>query len=233
MGKPNQVPVTCAICGTEWTVKASRASQNSAITCSRECLSQLQSRNRIRHFGTEETRVATCATCGKAFERKPSQLAKYGQSFCSRTCANVGREVPNHKLRTGQWLLCEMCGKAIWRTAATTSSHNYCSLPCANSHNRDVRSSIKPNMQGAKHPHWQGGRSFLPYAPGWSKRIKMAIKERDGFQCRVCDLAPEDLGRLVIHHIDHQKTNHHPSNLITLCRSCHSRVHHGSVQLPA
>jgi 5-methylcytosine-specific restriction endonuclease McrA len=33
---------------------------------------------------------------------------------------------------------------------------------------------------------------------------------------------------LAIHHIDGNKQNCNPDNLITLCKSCHSRTNHGS-----
>jgi hypothetical protein len=29
-----------------------------------------------------------------------------------------------------------------------------------------------------------------------------------------------------VHHIDYDKTNNHPSNLVTLCHNCHSRTNY-------
>jgi len=57
------------------------------------------------------------------------------------------------------------------------------------------------------------------------------ILERDGFQCRLCG---GDGSRLVVHHIDgtgasegHRNVNSNdaPENLVTLCDSCHYRIH--------
>lgn len=131
MGKPNQVAINCAICSAELNVKASRAAQGRSITCSKPCLAELRSRNRIKHFGSIEVRQAICPVCETAFERKPSQLAKYGQSYCSRACGAVAKRGPRPEVRTGEWIACEVCGEEVWRTAATKRPHTYCSRECA------------------------------------------------------------------------------------------------------
>lgn len=54
--------------------------------------------------------------------------------------------------------------------------------------------------------------------------IKLDILERDAYVClnTYCtSKAPNDL---TIHHIDYNKKNCHPSNLITVCRSCNGRA---------
>ena len=48
-----------------------------------------------------------------------------------------------------------------------------------------------------------------------------AVKERDSYRCMICG---SDDG-LHVHHRDHDPTNDHPQNLITLCGYCHARVH--------
>ncbi len=221
--------MSCNVCGTEFTVKPSRLKQNKSgkFSCSPECLSESRRQMQLAHWGSGERRVAECATCGKEFTRKPSQLEKYESNYCSRACRAVGIVGPNLKLRQGQWLPCKMCDKPVWRTSATLQRYTYCSRQCANK-DPDMRAREKPNMQGPKHFRWRGGISFLPYAPGWTPRLRESIRERDGNTCRICGFAPEPevAGELVIHHIDWGKTNHDPSNLMTLCRGCHARLHH-------
>jgi len=82
--------------------------------------------------------------------------------------------------------------------------------------------SIK--FSGKNHPMWKGGISCEPYCFEWSsKEFKNYIKERDGNRC----LNPDCWGtskRLSIHHIDYNKKNCGPQNLITLCTSCNSRA---------
>ncbi|MFH2074848.1 MAG: HNH endonuclease signature motif containing protein, partial [Pseudomonadota bacterium] len=48
-------------------------------------------------------------------------------------------------------------------------------------------------------------------------------RERDSFTCQNPDCRKNDDG-LVIHHVDYDKRNCNPKNLITLCRSCNGRA---------
>ena len=80
-------------------------------------------------------------------------------------------------------------------------------------------------FSGKNHPSWKGGISCEPYCQDWTKEFKDYIKERDGYKC----LNPGCWGNcnhlpLTIHHIDYNKKNCEPQNLITLCRSCNSRA---------
>lgn len=74
------------------------------------------------------------------------------------------------------------------------------------------------------HWNWQGGISKHGYCDAWSdKEYKEAIKERDNYKCQ----NPECWGIkciLSIHHINYNKEDCHPSNLITLCLSCNTRA---------
>ena len=87
---------------------------------------------------------------------------------------------------------------------------------------RNEKMSI--NRMGNKNPNWKGGISCEPYCDIWlDKEYKESIKERDGYRC----LNPDCWGtlhRLDIHHINYNKKNCGPENLITLCRSCNSRA---------
>ena len=84
------------------------------------------------------------------------------------------------------------------------------------------RLSVKRLAEG--NPAWKGGISCEPYCYEWSfKEFKEYIKERDDNKC----LNPDCFGnihRLNVHHIDYNKKNCEPENLITLCASCNSRA---------
>jgi len=73
---------------------------------------------------------------------------------------------------------------------------------------------------GENSPVWRGGKSYEPYTIDWTETLKKAIRERDHYICQLCG---EELA-LSVHHIDYDKKNCDPENLITLCRSCHMRT---------
>lgn len=67
---------------------------------------------------------------------------------------------------------------------------------------------------------WQGGVSFEKYSVDWTNTLKKSIRERDRFQCIICG----DDKRLAVHHIDYDKKNNNPTNLISLCIKCHGKT---------
>lgn len=76
-----------------------------------------------------------------------------------------------------------------------------------------------------KHYNWQGGITNEPYSFDFNKALKEKIRKRDNYTCRECKYTEEKLGyTLVIHHIDYDKKNNNPINLISLCRNCHSQT---------
>lgn len=220
-----RVAVQCAVCETTWEVFPSRAKQNRSITCSAACLSEKRRRIQIERHQSAERRITECAHCGASFQRKPAQIAKYASSYCRRQCkADAQAGIPKPHLVNGEWLPCEWCGAQVWRTPGTRQPHTYCSRKCANS-DRETRGKVKPNNRGPKHPYWNGGRSQAPYAWGFNASVKQFVRQRDGHRCRHCGVKPSFSGGLAVHHIDKGKTNHHPDNLILLCRPCHIAVH--------
>lgn len=73
-----------------------------------------------------------------------------------------------------------------------------------------------------KHPQWQGGKSFEPYTLDWTETLRRSIRERDKYTCCICGKEPS----IHCHHIDYDKKNCNPDNLITLCNSCHVKTNH-------
>ena len=69
---------------------------------------------------------------------------------------------------------------------------------------------------------WQGGKSFEIY-PQEFKKIKKKIYERDNYQCQF-PYCIEIHNKLNAHHIDYNKKNNNPENLITLCINCHMKT---------
>jgi len=89
-------------------------------------------------------------------------------------------------------------------------------------------------ISGARSNLWQGGISFGPYGSEFNNRLKEQIRKRDGHRCQECFRHQDELytksGRkysLIVHHIDYNKKNNNPSNLISLCMGCHSQTNFG------
>jgi hypothetical protein len=80
-------------------------------------------------------------------------------------------------------------------------------------------------MRGANNPAWKGGVADWAYSHDW-KSVCKTIKDRDLWTCQLCGETRKHWGnRLHVHHIDENKLNNHPHNLITLCANCHAKSH--------
>jgi len=73
------------------------------------------------------------------------------------------------------------------------------------------------------HPRWRGGISFEPYSLDWTQTLKRSIRERDKYTCQLCSKQQENRA-FDVHHIDYDKKNCDPENLILLCHSCHTKT---------
>ncbi len=104
---------------------------------------------------------------------------------------------------------CCICGKKTKRYRI--SKRPVCSSEC-----NAQRASIDLRIEGL---------SPRGYPAGWINTLKESIRERDGHACRLCGKSQEDNARLLsTHHIDYDKENLDPRNLLSLCMSCHSKT---------
>lgn len=97
------------------------------------------------------------------------------------------------------------------------------------------KEKISKAFTGSNHPNWQGGSHRMnDRGVGWNK-LRREIIARDGHKCRHCGIDSETQFRLYgrsfsVNHIIpfHQYGNtvkaNSPSNLETLCDSCHTKA---------
>jgi hypothetical protein len=75
---------------------------------------------------------------------------------------------------------------------------------------------------GENNPNFKDWISKEPYTKDWNDVLKEKIRARDDYICKICNTPQEELKeRLHIHHVDYNKKNMLPNNLISLCRKCH------------
>ncbi len=115
---------------------------------------------------------------------------------------------------------CPQCHKERWQHNSHTSRQDSplcreCSMKLAG-----------VNHSGENAHTWQGGISFEPYTPEFNRHLREQIRERDNYICQLCGM-PQNGKLLAVHHIDYNKKNNQPNNLISLCPgSCHNKTTH-------
>ena len=98
---------------------------------------------------------------------------------------------------------CSICGKVVQRSKYCKTEMTICSGECL--------SVIRT-----------GGNRTSKYSLGFNNALREMIRDRDGHVCVLCNRSEESCHRkLSVHHIDYDKANLDPDNLVSLCRSCH------------
>ncbi len=85
----------------------------------------------------------------------------------------------------------------------------------------------KTNIKESHHS-WLGGISFIDYPYEWTDTLKQSIRIRDSYICQICGRIQSNLDKkqFPVHHIDYNKKNCNPKNLITLCNPCHIKTNY-------
>lgn len=136
--------------------------------------------------------------------RKPHKITEKGKrGLIKARKLKSGKKHWNYK---GGRPKCIDCGKQLW---------DYKVKRCRGCRVRYV--------VGKNHWNWKGGISFEPYSLDWTETLRRSIRERDHYTCQLCGKPQEDRVHCV-HHIDYNKNNCNPDNLITLCLCCNAKV---------
>lgn len=94
-------------------------------------------------------------------------------------------------------------------------------------HSEEHKKKISEALSGEKAYQWLGGKSFEAYGLEFNEDLREVIRNRDRRECKLCEKTElENTEKLSIHHIDYNKKNNNPNNLITLCRNCHTKTNH-------
>ena len=174
---------------------------------------------RVNKWGQKTIRKK-CLRCDTEFNpyRKSNM-------FCSRFCAVRNRKgiTRYNKIE----FICQQCHKIYLKQSKSVGKTKFCSRVCMMSFRVENKLVV-----GKNNANWQGGKSFEPYSIEFNKPLKNSIRKRDNYICHLCGIQEIELNeKLAVHHIDYDKQNCSPNNLISLCRSCNTRANYYSRKL--
>lgn len=223
------ITVNCAWCGKEKQVKPHRVKENKNHFCGVDCHNHWRAIS-TNHYNYKGGKVAVnCAWCGKEKQVLPAIKRYYKNHFCrgadcqAKYNAKHFRGESSPAWRGGRFVAvnCAYCKKSftVTKYRASDYKNNFCSPACHSSW-------VKENQVLRNNPNWRGGISFEPYPVAWNGNLKEKVRERDARTCQHCGKPEaESRRKLDVHHIDYNKDNLDPENLISLCNSCHGKTH--------
>lgn len=92
-------------------------------------------------------------------------------------------------------------------------------------HSEYSKNLMSQKRKGKDNANWRGGISKLPYSFNFNEELKELIRKRDNYTCQYLECNRKQIKRkYTIHHIDYNKQNSDPKNLITLCIVHNSKV---------
>lgn len=232
------------ICEYYWTRKAdgfypSYQEVGKAFECSGALVKLILVRNNYKRRTNAETRESRpckpinqpttpaplCACgCGKPTKwiSKDSKWQKYV----------VGHYRPAKSYHDAEWLRTEYIEKlrSVDDIAKQFSVNVSAIIKSMKKHGIERRTTsetliMRGSMRGENNPAWKGGVANWDYAYNW-KTLSKKIKDRDNWTCQLCGETRKRWNHhLHVHHIDEDKTNNHPHNLVSLCSTCHKPIH--------
>lgn len=169
--------------------------------------------------------IINCDYCGTEFNRKPSAMKD--KNFCSKIC----RHDNSYAMCT-----CDNCGKKFERHRSQILDNVFCSRECAKpflSKNMTVRNIVlNPDRMTLENRSKVRKGHLARNANSGNSYPKLFGRHEH----RV--VAEQMLGRPlkkgeVVHHIDNDKTNNHPLNLMVFASQAeHARYHYNEIHNP-
>lgn len=242
--------MTCQECGKRFHIKPSAVKRGRGKYCSVECRNSgwTKPANHCIDCGIEIGRRAIrCRSCAQAdrwengnlgleeVRKKRSRAARNRSDEYKQRRADQSRALWEdaeyrskqlHFKRSKEWKdKLSRLSKSWWR------DHNYRAGQMEHLRSKEFRMLMQKRHSGHNSHLWRGGITDNPYDSNFTNSLREQIRERDGHRCKLCG-APETTQAHDVHHIDYDKANSVPANLITLCVSCHRRTNHNRRKWP-
>jgi len=134
----------------------------------------------------------------------------------------------HHTEETKNKISQSLMGNIAWNKGIKgEKSHSYGKI-FSEERKKRISQNKKGKYIGEKNWNWKGGISDYPYPEDWTETLRKSIRERDNYTCQLCGIHQDELEgwnkQLDCHHIDYNKNNLNPDNLISLCRQCHQKT---------
>jgi len=141
-----------------------------------------------------------CPQCGVTFWCRVRYASR--RKYCSRQCSWASRKGET------QTVICAHCGKHFERRICRLREIMFCSRACKDNAWSEGIAGLRPAHYGAHRKNYR----------------RTAFRHYDR-KCADCgwDEIPQVL---IVHHIDRQRSNLSPENLVILCPTCHKVRHH-------
>ena len=144
-----------------------------------------------------------------AVQGKKTSVKLRGRTAANTPSVATGADKKRGRTKANHLGVAAMADKLRGRTAATHSGY----------------AAMAEKRRGDKGSNWQGGISFEPYDMTFTDVLKESIRQRDNRLCQECGCPECECLRLLdVHHISYNKKDSSPSNLISLCHSCHNKT---------
>lgn len=221
----------CESCGAKFNVPPSKA--ESVRFCSRECKTAA---GRL---------VLTCAACGDVFERVKSSQARSSADYCSLGCYRAtaaGRLQVRAEPVQRHFKVCETCRKDFRVTKTRAETARFCSRACQSA-NPNWRMECSEKQQAEKHWRWSGGKyrmkcgyvrekrkTFEGEKALWEHRkvvLDAMLAQAPDHPFLVDVNGKKTLSQSIeVHHIDRDRKNNAPENLLAVTKQAHAQIHH-------
>lgn len=248
-----EVEVVCEHCKQKYWAKWSRYSKGLSKFCSRACASHYRADSLPTHIGKENSnkyfddkKQTWCVYWyGDDGKRHNSTLAKWlwdmaGRPIPPKHVVYYKDGNPNNCVLENLILMSRTEFNSVLLMGHATSDETKQKIGNANTgkkRSEEVKQKIGDKSRemwnkgvfdyvhyGENNWKWRGGTPVYPRE--FNKTLRDFVKGRDDYKCRACNVSGKRTKtRLEVHHIDGNVNNNNTENLMTLCSSCHHRLH--------
>lgn len=218
----------CCVCRSPYKAREEQIKNGRGRFCSKKCWYIY-----LKNSKPKKGSVKACKRCGKTFYVHKSVINR--KKYCSKECVKSRVEMK-----------CKNCGKTYFTRPFLLKPIGkgvFCCKPC-------FVQWKKQNSSGGDNPNWKGGITPVSHSVRTSDKYfewRKKVFNRDGHSCVIC--GSDKSGLIHAHHIKRFKNlvceailefpllskidaclSYPPlwniDNGVTVCESCHTKIHH-------